>query len=458
MKYLRRLVALLCIGLLLSCGGGLDVATGNGGGVGSGGTGIVAGTITGLGSVIVDGVRYDDSQAALETRPDLLNSVALALLDLQVGQYADLELDAAGNPTRVRIVSQLVGPAANVSAAAGQFTVWGQPVLVNTDPGRGPVTVFSGYQSLAAVHASDPVQVYGVLQSSDSGSDAIHATRVERLASPDAVPARVTGTLKPGAAGALLLAGRPLDLSAARSAPALRAGTAVTAVISSTSGIPPAWPATAVSFLAPPPASSASVNGAAHLLPSGHIVVQGVEVDLSNIAASTRQAVREGSYLRVTGSASSQDGLMVVASAVDLLPASGRPAQLRGSITSLASATSFVVRGHLVDATAAQFSGGSLRDISVGQFVEIQGSQSATSVVATTVSFDATPPDGAVLDVAGTVQSVDTATRQVQVRTPDGHTIVMTLPGKAPLPATGQTIGAAGYWQDGILQVRDIDR
>jgi hypothetical protein len=198
------------------------------------------------------------------------------------------------------------------------------------------------------------------------------------------------------------------------------------------------------------------VNGAAHLLAGGHVLVQGVEVDLSKIAASTRQAVREGSYLRVTGSASTQNGLLAVASAVELLPAGGRPAQLRGSITSLASATSFVVRGRLVDATAAQFSGGSLRDIRVGRFVEIQGSQSANQVVATTVSFDATTPDGAVLDVAGTVLSVDIANRQIQVQTPDGQTIAMTLPGNGPLPARGQTIDAAGYWQDGILKVRDI--
>ena len=30
MRYLRRLVALLSIGLMLSCGGGLDIAGGNG--------------------------------------------------------------------------------------------------------------------------------------------------------------------------------------------------------------------------------------------------------------------------------------------------------------------------------------------------------------------------------------------------------------------------------------------
>ncbi len=150
MKLLRRLFALACIALLLSCGGGgLDVVI-NGGGVGTGGTGIVAGTITGLGSVIVDGVRYDDSQAVLERRPDLLHSEALTLADLQVGQYVVLELDDAGNPTRVRVEPQLVGPAADVNAAAGQFTVWGQAVAVNTDPGRGTDHgVVSGCQSLA---------------------------------------------------------------------------------------------------------------------------------------------------------------------------------------------------------------------------------------------------------------------------------------------------------------------
>jgi hypothetical protein len=34
----------------------------------------------------------------------------------------------------------------------------------------------------------------------------------------------------------------------------------------------------------------------------------------------------------------------------------------------------------------------------------------------------------------------------------------MTLPANAPLPASGQTIGATGYWQNGMLQVRDLGR
>jgi hypothetical protein len=458
MNVVRRTFVLACIALLQSCGGGLDVVINNGGGVGTGGTGIVAGTITGLGSVIVDGVRYEESQAVLERRPDLLHSEALTLADLQLGQYVVLELDDAGNPTRVRVEPQLVGPAADVNSATGQFTVWGQAVAVNTDPGRGPTTVLSGVASLADLRASDPVQVYGVLQASDSGSDVIRATRIERLASADALPARITGTLQAGVGGRLLLAQRPLDVSAATTAPALAAGDAVTAVIPPGANLPGAWQASSVAQLAPTIAASMRVSGSAHVLAGGHVMVQGVEVDLSALPAAVRQAVREGSYLTIAGSASSQNGRQVVASTVEALPQSGRPAQLRGSITSVTSPTSFVVRGQAIDAAAAQISGGLASDLVVGAYVEVQGRQTPTGVVASTIAVSAVPPDTAVLDLTGIVQSVDMMNRVVRVQMRGGRTVVMKLGPNQSLPAAGQTIHAAGYWSGGTLQVRDFGR
>ncbi len=457
MKPLHRLFALLCAVALLSCGGGLDVA-GNGGGVGTGGTGIVAGTLTGLGSVIVDGVRYDDSQAALERRPDLVHSESLTLADLQLGQYVYLELDASGNPARVRVESQLVGPAANVSTASAQFTVWGQRVAVNTDPSQGPITVLSGYHSLADVHAADPVQVFGVLQSSDSGSDVIHATRIERLPSAGVLPARVTGTIQGDAGGALSLAQRPLDLSAAPAAAALGAGMPVTIVIPASAAVPVKWQASAVSLLAPLAGGSVRASGAVHLLSNGHAVVQGIEADLSKLSAAVRQGVREGGYLTITGNASSADGRQVVASAIESLPQSGRTAQLRGSITGVTGTASFTVRGQPVDASAAQFSGGSATDLAVGAFVEVQGAQSPTGVVADSVSFFSVAPERAVLDVTGMVQSVDVANHAVRVQTRDGRTLDLTFALDVALPVRGEMIHATGYWSGGMLQVRDLGR
>ena len=54
----RAVLGAAALMLLAACGGGgsVDVA-----GVGSGGSGVASGSVTGFGSVIVDGVEYDDS-------------------------------------------------------------------------------------------------------------------------------------------------------------------------------------------------------------------------------------------------------------------------------------------------------------------------------------------------------------------------------------------------------------
>jgi hypothetical protein len=58
---LRHALGALATGVLCACGGGGGTNVAEGGGVGSGGTGISYGTVTGFGSVIVDGVHYGDS-------------------------------------------------------------------------------------------------------------------------------------------------------------------------------------------------------------------------------------------------------------------------------------------------------------------------------------------------------------------------------------------------------------
>ena len=187
----------IAITLIAACGGSAgDAALSLAPGVGTGGTGIVAGTLTGLGSVIVDGVRYDDSQASLERQADLVQTTTLALSDLQVGQYVYLELDSASTPVRVRLESQLVGPVAGLTASGTRFTVWGQAVAINTNPALGPVTVFSGYTQASDMGTQDPVQVYGVLRPdpNDATRELILATRIERLTSTTSLPARLTGT------------------------------------------------------------------------------------------------------------------------------------------------------------------------------------------------------------------------------------------------------------------------
>ncbi|HET8745974.1 MAG TPA: DUF5666 domain-containing protein [Ramlibacter sp.] len=457
MKPLHCLLASMLTLLLLSCGGGADVAGNGGGGVGTGGTGIIAGTVTGLGSVVVEDTRFDESQAVLESRPGLVDSTALALADLHIGQYAYLELDAAGTPARVRIASQLVGAAAAVNASAGRFSVWGQPVAINADPERGPVTVFAGFASLSDMQAGDPVQVYGVLQAGNGSPELLRATRVEKLAAVGALPARVTGTLQQGSGGTLLLAGRPLDTAGATGVPALEAGTAVIAVVPWTAQLPARWQASAVALLAPAAATaSLRVSGAVHLRSDGRAVVQGVEVDLSALAQGERDAVREGSYLTVQARSRGNDSRRAEAARIEPLPQGGRRAQLRGSITAVDGTGSFVVRGQAVDASAAEFVGGNAASLAVGTFVEVQGRQRASGVAASRVTIPGEPPERAVLELSGTLQSVDAASRTARLLVRDGRVFDLLLPAKPPLPAVGATLRVEGYWDGSRLQVREF--
>lgn len=446
---------------LAGCGGGeLFVLIP---GVGTGGTGIVAGVVTGLGSIFVDGRRHDDSQAVLERQADLLRTETLALSDLHLGQYAYLHMDALGTPTRVRLESQLVGPAAHV--AGNRFTVWGQAVAVNADPGAGPVTVFGGLSGLDQLAALDPVQVYGVLQPdpADPGRDLVQATRIERIQHA-ALPARITGHLRPNGGG-WSLAGVPLETARiadlARQGP-LAAGMAVTVVVpwpAAAGAVPARWSPTALQRLGLPrfAADRMRVSGAAQLLP-GALMVQGVRVDLAQVGVAAAQAaLAAATYVTVEGLLDPATGHLT-ASSVEPMPAGGRAMELHGSVTEVIAPGVFVVRGQRVDATRAQFAGATAGMMSAGRYVEVAGSAAGEGLMADRVVVPSSLPDQAMLDVTGTVQSVDAGTRNVVLLLASGETLVVSFGSMMGLPRPGDTVRAAGFWGGGMLQVREMSR
>ena len=151
---------------LVACGGG---------GVGSNGTGspvvpgLSVGTVSGLGSVIVDGIRYDDSAAAVEIRR---NTTQPEVGDVQLGHRVSLEFgtDTAGARVlqRVELLPAVLGRVHE--RTADTLGVLGQTVTVNTDPARGPVTVFEApLGGLADVRLGDGVEVHGLALRTGSG-------------------------------------------------------------------------------------------------------------------------------------------------------------------------------------------------------------------------------------------------------------------------------------------------
>lgn len=163
----QTLLALLGAAGLSACGGGGDVA-----GVGAGGTGSFAvGPITGIGSIIVNGVRYDDSSASISS-----DDSPFRREDLRLGMVVAVQGSPAvnGQSTATRIVlgGELVGPI--TSKGTDTLEVLGQ--TVNILPG----TVFATSGGLSALNTNDVVEVHGI---ANPATNTLDATYVERKSS-----------------------------------------------------------------------------------------------------------------------------------------------------------------------------------------------------------------------------------------------------------------------------------
>lgn len=177
----RLLAAALLITHLAGCGGGVD----------SGGTGIIAsGPISGLGSIFVNDVRFDDDSAEIRDEQGTL----LTKDQLKLGMTVIVEggtLDSSGTQATstalaIRVVSDLVGPVASVDAAGGSFVVLGQTVVV------GARTLYDGNLAggFSALVPGMTVQVYSQY---DPLTRQYAATRVEQL--PDATFYKIRGVV-----------------------------------------------------------------------------------------------------------------------------------------------------------------------------------------------------------------------------------------------------------------------
>lgn len=159
----------------------LALAACGGGGGGSSGTSVstfTSGPITGFGSIVVNGVHYDDSPSRVEDE----DAGGRDRSELKLGMVVEIDAGnlttAAGKTTatadRIGFSSLVRGPIASVNVGASRMVVLGQTVNVT------PTTVYedglaSGISS-AQLTPGAIVKVYGVL---DAASGSLTATRIE---------------------------------------------------------------------------------------------------------------------------------------------------------------------------------------------------------------------------------------------------------------------------------------
>jgi hypothetical protein len=443
------LLAALLAAIVAGCGGGA---------VGSGGSGspvVTQGTVSGFGSIFVDGQRFDDRDARTETEDEPGTS---ALAEAKLGHRVEVEYLVDGIAQVVRIEPEARGQVESVSANG--FTVLGQTVRINTDGAAGPVTQFGNfYASLADVQTGHWVEVHGV-PLLEAGGYVIRATRIERRLLPP-LYLRVAGIVSAVSGSRFTIGGLQVETAGA---PVLPAGQAVSV---GRRVVVFARPSRLVAGLlsADLVRVKAFVGGSAESYLGGVIAgynagtssfdVGGVTVRAAGAQIEpTGSVLGNGLYVQLRGGFAS-DGSFVANRVRVRSDSSGPQAELRGTIYSL-GATSFEVRGVTVN-----YVGATVRDcgagLADGVFVEVKGSLGLTGVNAQEVRCETAVSGDSVIERRGSAGNVDLAARSFTLTPLIGAPVAVDWTAltyfKDITPATlqGASVGVDGVLVNGRL-------
>lgn len=383
--WMRCALAALLLALS-ACGGGVET-----GGTGAGA--YVQGPISGFGSVIVAGVRFDDSAASIED-PDGRVRVRD---DLRLGMLVEVESGPIGNDgsggrvataIRVRLASELLGPVASIELGGTRLTVLGQPVRLTT------ATVIDGVAGGAtSLRVDDVVEVHGFF----AQVDGYVATRVERRSAAPTTY-RVRGQVRDldTIAKTMLIGTQGFDLNASGVPTGLTKDQFVRLTLL-TAQVGGRWPVTAIAIenRGAGDREEAEIEGLISAFTSATTFsVNGVRVDAAGATFVDGSAgLREGVRVKVRGR--SQAGVLVAAT-VDIRSdddAFSEGVDLRDVIASVdASAQTFTLRGITVfygTQPPPRFDNGMAADLASARRVRVRGNLSAdrTRVIATRIEF-----------------------------------------------------------------------
>jgi hypothetical protein len=450
-RNLPAVLASITLSLILAaCGGG------GGGGSGEASTptptvptpsaNLANGTVTGFGSVIVDGAEIEDANAPVVSENiDGSN----AKVGLKLGQRVRVEHDGKGTASQVSVDAAVIGAASALDTANGAFKAAGQWVKVNSDSAAGPVTIFGGgYSGFSDIVATDLVEVHGsAVYSSARAAYEIQATRIEKKADISFV--RVMGkvaslntTTKTFAINGLVVNyatanlvpttatlsndqfvviwGGKDNLSAVAGTPTLKANR-VRVVRGAISDIVTG--------------SVAQLGGLVSQYSAGTLELDGIKVSLSSSTKTTPvgKTPSNGSYILVKGTFNDRGVLVATDIHIRESSTSDDTARIKlsGVISSLTDSHSFVVRGVPVDASGATLESSCTGvTLAEGMFASVVATaQVGTDVVKATrlACVGASQmPTLAMRELKGTASSVDATSKTFKL-TPSGKTAITVL-------------------------------
>lgn len=168
----RMVPAILAALIVFGCGAGGGDGSSELAGIDRGGRTIAQGSITGFGSIFVNGVEYSTTGASI-----IIDGLPSTESDLRVGQIVRVEgsVDASGTTgtaTMVTYSNEVEGPIQSIDLAAGRMVVVGQVVQTGAGTSFDPDIV---PRHLGGLHVGDWVEISGPVTS----RGVINATRVE---------------------------------------------------------------------------------------------------------------------------------------------------------------------------------------------------------------------------------------------------------------------------------------
>jgi hypothetical protein len=367
--------AALALAQLPGCGGS--------GGVDSGGTGmdtptLAIGPISGLGSIVVNGVHYDETQAqVVDADGQALTASALTLgsvtrIDASPPVNTGTRLEAVARA--IQVTEALVGPVEAVNATAGTARVLGQTVSTTA----GTVFEASLGSGLASLRVGAVVAVFGQV---DRVGARIVATRIEPRSGVSHYT--VTGSVLSldRAASRLGLGLLTIGLAEAGSLPSTLDIGAVVRVKLRTTATGGVWAATALRLNDPPlpDRDNIEIEGRVTAFATAQrFSVDGIVVDATS-ATFGSGTVALGKRVEVDGRSVAGTIIARKVSVDDEDGGSDSSIELEGRITSLdVAAQTFVVRGTTVRYDAnTRFISSTAADLALNRKLSVKGRPAA---------------------------------------------------------------------------------
>ncbi len=393
-----------------ACGGGGSASADT-----AAAAGVGNGTVTGFGSIVVDGVHYDDRKVVLgvDTPANAPDAPAPgASVEIKLGHHVEVTFtgsESSSAATSVVVSAEVVG---NVSAIAPDLVVAGQTVKANSVAANGPVTFFEGFLALNDIKVGDRVEVHGT----PTAAGVIQATRIERESSRDTW-VRISGNVGSLGTSSFVVGGETINFDANTKVFPVGTSLANAQRVAVWSDTPAVGSVVSAKFIrikktAPGTDTAARVAGAitdcvavcdASFKVGGIVVnaataefVNGVKADLAN-----------GKWVELRGTVDLTTGAIKATRVSFRKLEAGKPdVSLKGAITDFVDGAHFKVRGVAVTTDSATVTTACTAALAQGTLVSIGGGVANFTVLAKTVDC-LNSPEGISLEGKGRITAVD---------------------------------------------------